>query len=188
MARPPVARARALMLVAPLLASGCHRSRHTHSDSFAPHPVPAGFVERSGAGWRLALPATWTDVTRKNSPAWVAADPHAADDYHANVNVVGESFAGESYEYARANLATLRQEPRAGVETQREDVVDGDPTLLIEAHWTPAPPSSVAYRTMQAAVSARGRGHVVTCSVAASAFERYRSTCESIVRSFAVER
>jgi len=29
---------------------------------------------------------------------------------------------------------------------------------------------------------------VVTCAVSANAFERYRSTCESIVRSFAVQR
>lgn len=188
MARPLVAGTWTLALAACLCAAGCHRSRHPHIDSFTPPPIPAGFVERSGAGWRIAVPATWTEVDKRAPAAWAAADPHVADDFHANVNVIGEPFAGESYDYAKANVAALRQEPRAGVEAQREDVVDGDPTLLIEARWAPAPPSNVGYRTMQAALSARGRGHVVTCSVASSAFERYRSTCESIVRSFAVER
>jgi hypothetical protein len=46
----------------------------------------------------------------------------------------------------------------------------------------------VAYRILQSALASRGRGYVVTCSVSISAFERYRSTCESIVHSFAVER
>jgi hypothetical protein len=41
---------------------------------------------------------------------------------------------------------------------------------------------------MQAALASRGTGYVVTCAASATAFERYRSTCESIVRSFAVER
>jgi len=31
-------------------------------------------------------------------------------------------------------------------------------------------------------------GQVVTCAASAGAFERYRSTCDAIVRSFAVER
>jgi hypothetical protein len=41
---------------------------------------------------------------------------------------------------------------------------------------------------MQTALASRGTGYVITCSTSASAFERYRSTCDSIVRSFAVER
>jgi hypothetical protein len=49
-------------------------------------------------------------------------------------------------------------------------------------------PSTVVYRTMQAALASRGTGYVVTCAVSSTAFERYRTTCESIVRSFAVER
>jgi hypothetical protein len=41
---------------------------------------------------------------------------------------------------------------------------------------------------MQSFLSSRGTGYVVSCVVSSSAFERYRSTCESIVHSFAVER
>jgi hypothetical protein len=176
------------LVVALAAGSACRHSRHRHNDSFTPPPLQAGFVERMGAGWRIAVPSTWREVTHKGPAAWAVADPQPADDFHANVNVVSEPFPSESYDYAKANEVALRHEPRASVEMLREDVVDGDPTLLIESHWTPAPPSSVPYRTMQAALASRGSGYVVTCSVAASAFERYRSTCESIVRSFAVER
>jgi hypothetical protein len=41
---------------------------------------------------------------------------------------------------------------------------------------------------MQTALASKGTGYVLTCAAAASAFERYRSTCESIIRSFAVQR
>ena len=169
-------------------AAGCKRSKHARVATFTPPPLPAGFMERTGTGWRIAVPSTWKDASEKGLAAWAVADPQPVDDFRANANVVTEPFADESYDYAKANETALRRESRATVEEVKEDVVDGDPTLLIESRWTPAPPSSVGYRTLQSALAARGAGYVVTCSVASSAFERYRGTCESIVRSFAVER
>jgi hypothetical protein len=169
-------------------AAGCRRSKHAHIASYTPPPLPAGFVERTGTGWRIAVPSTWKTAGQKGPPAWAVADAQPVDDFRANVNVVTEAFADESYDYAKANEAALRREPRATVETTRDEVVDGDPTLLIESRWAPAPPSTVSYRTIQSALASRGAGYVATCSAAASAFERYRTTCESIVRSFAVER
>jgi len=164
--------------------TGCKHSKHARVTTYTPPPVPAGFGEQMGAGWRIAVPTTWKD--KKTPAAWAVADPQAVDDFYANVNVVTEPFTGDSYEYARANETALRG--RAMVEIVREDVVDGDPTLVIEARWTPVPPSTVPYRTMQSFLSSRGTGYVVSCVVSSSAFERYRSTCESIVHSFAVER
>ena len=170
------------------LEAGCSRSRHPRVAAFAPEPIPAGFVERTGAGWRIAVPSNWKETAQKGPTAWAVAAPQQVDDLRANASVLVEPFADESFDYARANEAALRREPRATVESTREDVIDGDPTLFIESRWAPAPPSTVEYRTMQSALAARGQGYVVTCSVASSAFERYRSTCESIVRSLAVER
>ena len=165
---------------------GCKRSKHARVPGYTPPPLPAGFAEQSGGGWRIAVPTTWKP--QKTPAAWAVFDPQAVDDFHANVNVVTEPFTGDSYEYAKANETALRHESRASVEATREDVVDGDPTLVIESRWTPTPPSTVAYRTMQGALASKGTGYVVTCSVSASAFERYRTTCESVLHSFAVER
>ncbi len=167
---------------------GCNRSRHARLAVADPPALPAGFVERTGAGWRIAVPSTWKEAPRRGPAAWAVAAPEPVDDARANANVLIEPFAGDSYEYAKANDAALRREPRATVESANEIVVDRDPTLLIEARWTPARPSTVTYRTMQSALAARGEGYVVTCSVALSAFQRYRSTCEAIVKSFVVER
>jgi hypothetical protein len=165
--------------------TGCKHSKHARVTTYSPPPLPAGFGEQMGSGWRIAVPTTWQDH-RTPAAAWAVQDPQAVDDFHANVNVVTEPFTGDSNEYARANETALRK--GAMVELVREDVVDGDPTLVIEARWTPVPPSTVAYRTMQSFLSSRGTGYVVSCAVSSSAFERYRSTCESIVHSFAVER
>jgi hypothetical protein len=179
-----------LVLSAALFAvtTACGHSRHGHLPSFSPPPVPAGFVEHTGAGWRIAVPSTWGASTQKGPTLWAVTDPQGVDQFHANANVVTEPFSGESYDYAKANEAALRRERRAAVDASRESVVDGDPTLLIESRWVPSPPATVGYRTLQSALSSHGAGYVVTCSVASSAFERYRSTCESIVGSFAVER
>jgi hypothetical protein len=168
--------------------TGCKRSRHAHVATYEPLPMPAGFVERTGTEWRITVPSTWRQTLQNGRAAWEVVDPQRVEDFRANVSVLTEPFAGESYDYATANEAALRREPRATVEATREDVVDGDPTLLIESRWAPAAPSTVVYRTMQSALASRGAGYVVTCSVASIAFERYRSTCESIVRSFAVQR
>jgi hypothetical protein len=167
---------------------GCKSAKHGRVAAYAAPPLPAGFIERTGAGWRLAVPSTWKEKGGKGPLAWAVADPQPVDDLRASVNVLVEPFGGESYEYARASEAALRRELRATVETSREDVVDGDQTLLIESRWTPVPPLSAGYRTMQSALASRGEGYLVTCSAASVAFERYRSTCESVVRSFAVER
>jgi hypothetical protein len=168
--------------------AGCRGSKHARVASFVAPPVPAGFIHQSGNGWRVAVPSTWKDTSQKDTAAWVVADPQPVDDFQASANVLTEPFSGDSYEYARASEAALRQETRATVEEAREDVVDGDPTLVIESRWAPGSPSGVAYRTTQAAVASRGKGYVVTCAVAVSAAERYRSTCDSIIHSFAVER
>ena len=180
----------ALVLVAaPLVAgAGCKRPKHVRVASFTPPPPRAGFVERSGSGWRVSVPSTWRDASQGDAGAWALVDPQAADDFHAKVIVVTEPFAGESYDYARASEAGLRREQRASVEAPREDVIDGDPTLILETHWAPGPSGAVPFRTMQTALASRGTGYVVTCSVSVNAFESYRSTCESILRSFAVER
>jgi len=177
------------LLVACSLAGSpaCRRGAASRGNTTLP-VLPAGFVEQSGSGWRLALPASWQPAEDAPKGAWVAVDPQLVNDYHANVNVVTEPFAGESHDYARAGEALVRRQSRARVESARDEVVDGDATLVVESHWAPAPPSPVEYCTMQAHLASRGTGYVVTCSVSAGAFERYRSTCEAIVRSFAVER
>ena len=173
--------------------AGCKRPRHARVASFVPPPAVAGFVERSGSGWRLSVPTTWHDGSPNDAGAWSVVDPQVTGDFHAKVFVVTEPFTGESYDYARASEASLRRNPRATVAPARDDVVDGDPTLILESSWAPGSPSAAGqgalpYRTMQVALASRGTGYVVTCSVASSAFETYRSTCESILRSFAVER
>jgi hypothetical protein len=150
--------------------------------------LPAGFVEQTGAGWRIAVPSTWRETMQKGSAAFAVSDPQTVDEFHAYASVITEPYAGESEPYAKASAAGLRHEPRAAVEATREEVVDGDPTLLLESRWAPAPSSTVPYRTMQVALASHGTGYVATCAVASSAFDRYRSTCESIVRSFAVQR
>jgi hypothetical protein len=178
----------ATMTLLALTTAGCKSSKHAHVASFVPPVLPAGFVPQSGTGWRLAVPSTWKEATQKGTAAWAVADPQPVDDFQASVNVLTEPFAGESYDYARASEAALRTDAHATVEISRDDVIDGDPTLIIESRWSPTPPATAAYRTMQTALSSRGTGYVVTCAASAAAFERYRSTCESIVRSFAVER
>jgi hypothetical protein len=169
-------------------STGCKRSKHAHNPTYVPPQAPAGFAEHADVGWRIAVPATWKEATQKGPALWAVADPQAVDDLHAHVNVVTEPFVGDSYDYARANEAGLRRESRATDEVARDDVVDGDPTLVIESRWTPAAPATVAFRTMQSMLASRGTGYVVTCGVSSNAFERYRSTCESILHSFAVQR
>ncbi len=183
-------RAAAVLLAIAIAATmaDCKRSPRARVSAYARPALPAGFVEHSGTRWRVAAPSTWQNGGEQASAVWEASDPQAVDEYHANANVVVEAFAGESYEYARANEESLRVQPRATVAAVREDVVDGDPTLILESRWQAAPPSTTAYLLMQTALASRGTGYVVTCAAAAKSFERYRSTCESIVRSIAVER
>jgi hypothetical protein len=167
---------------------GCRRTSHAHVATFhAPEP-PAGFVAHSGTGWRIAVPSTWREGPPKDGTVWSASDPQAAEAFHANVNVHAEPFTGQSYDYARANEAALRRDPHATVEQVVEDVVDGDPTLVLETTWNLGPPPATPFHTIQTALSARGVGYVVTCAASTAAFERYRSTCGPVVRSFAIER
>ncbi len=174
-------------MVAAALTLACGRKSHSRT-SYTPPPLPAGFVEQTGTGWRIAVPSNWKEAAQKGPAVFAVTDPQPVDDFHAYASVFTEPFAGESVQYAKASEAGLRKEPRATVESSRDDVIDGDPTLILESRWAPAPSSTVSYRTMQAELSSHGIGYVATCAVAASAFERYRSTCESIVRSFAVQR
>jgi hypothetical protein len=177
----------AVALVA-ALAPGCGRKSQTRS-SYTPPPLPAGFVEQTGTGWRIAIPSTWKEAAQKGPAVFAVTDPQSVDDFHAYASVFTEPFPGESQQYAKASEAGLHKEARATVDASRPDVIDGDPTLILESRWAPAPSGgTVSYRTMQAALASHGIGYVATCAVAASAFERYRSTCESIVRSFAVQR
>jgi hypothetical protein len=167
---------------------GCKRSQHARVSTYTRPPLPAGFVEHAGTGWRVAAPSTWLEGGKAAPAVWQSSDPQAVEEYHANAIVVVEPFAGESYEYARANEASLHDQSRATVLAAREDVVDGDTTLVLESRWEPAAPSTTPYQLMQTVLASRGTGYVVTCAAAASSFERYRSTCEAVVRSFAVER
>jgi len=188
MARPLT---RAFLVLAAALAApmACKRSSHARTASFARPPLPAGFVEQMGVGWRVSMPSTWNISPSPMPAVWVAVDPQPVDQFRASINVVSEPFRGESYDYAKASEASLRRDHGVTVEVVREDVVDGDPTVIVEALCSPSAPSSIpAYRTMQASLSSRGTGYVVACSVSASAFERYRSTCDAVLRSFAVER
>lgn len=166
---------------------GCQRRGRARVASFTRPALPAGFVEQAGPGWRIAVPSTWGPSAQARPGAWVYDDPQAVNDYRANASVLTEPFAGESYDYARASERTLRHDAHATVEVAREDVVDGDPTLIIESRWSLNPPAG-PFRMMQAHLASRGNGYVVTCAASAEAFERYRSTCDAIVRSFAVER
>jgi hypothetical protein len=186
--RMPRGAAAALVAISLAAPAGCKRSKHARVATFTPPSLPAGFVEQVGAGWRMAAPSTWKDAAQKGPAGWAIADPQTVDDFRASINVLTEPFAGDTYDYARASEAALRRDPHATVEVAREDVVDADPTLVIESRWSPSPPSTIAYRTMQTALASRGVGYIVTCAASVGAFERYRSTCESIVRSFAVER
>jgi hypothetical protein len=177
-----------LLAWACLSLAACKRAGHPRVASFVAPAVAAGFVQRSGTGWSVTVPSTWRDGIPNDAGAWGAEDPQASDAFHAKVFVVTERFAGDSYDYARASEAGLRQKGHGSLEAPHDDVIDGDPTLVIEGHWPPSAPGGVTFRTMQTALASRGTGYVVTCAVSSSAYESYRSTCDSILRSFAVER
>ena len=74
--------------IASTTTTGCKRSKHARVSTYTPPPIPAGFADQTGAGWRIAVPATWKE--QKTPAAWAVADPQAVDDFHANVNVVTE--------------------------------------------------------------------------------------------------
>jgi hypothetical protein len=178
----------AIAVLFSLSSVSCKKSKHARVSTYTPPPLPAGFAEQTGVGWRIAVPTTWKLAPPRPPAAWAVSDPQAVDDYHANANVVTEPFVGDSWDCARANEAGLKDQKQASVEASKEDVVDGDPTLVLESRWSTNSSGGISYRTMQTALASHGTGYVVTCAVSANAFERYRSTCESIVRSFAVQR
>jgi hypothetical protein len=183
-----------------IAVAGCKNGDHAHIATYVRPPVPAGFAEQTASGFRIATPSTWRassrneprndphDSTHNDNGVWSLVDPQPAREFHANVNVVNEPFPGDSYAYSKATLDELKRDVRAEVETSREEIVDGDPTIVVESRWSPVAPKTVPYRTMQANLASRGTGYVVTCAVSAEAFERYRSTCDAIIRSFAVSR
>ncbi|HSY25363.1 MAG TPA: hypothetical protein VK841_24730 [Polyangiaceae bacterium] len=172
--------------------AGCKNGDHAHIATYVRPPVPAGFADQAARGFRIATPSTWRASSRSeahdDAGVWSLVDPQPAGEFHANVNVVNEPFPGDSYTYSKATLEELKRDVRAEVETSREEIVDGDPTIVVESRWSPIAPKTVPYRTMQANLASRGTGYVVTCAVSAEAFERYRSTCDAIIRSFAVSR
>ena len=188
------------LVVASCTIAGCKNGDHAHIATYVRPPVPAGFADQSGRGFRIATPSTWRPSSRSDAnreprsethndtSVWSLVDPQPAGEFHANVNVLNEPFPGDSYAYSKATLEELKRDVRAEVETSREEIVDGDPTLVVESRWSPIAPKTVPYRTMQANLASRGTGYVVTCAVSAEAFERYRSTCDAIIRSFAVSR
>jgi hypothetical protein len=182
----------ALATVGSCTAVGCKNGDHAHIATYVRPPVPAGFADQSARGFRIATPSTWRASSRgdahNDNGVWSLVDPQPAGEFHANVNVVDEPFPGDSYAYSKATLDELKRDVRAEVETSREEIVDGDPTIVVESRWSPIAPKTVPYRTMQANLASRGTGYVVTCAVSAEAFERYRSTCDAIIRSFAVSR
>ena len=166
---------------------GCKGSKHARVASFVPRSSPRGSSRRAAPAGGSPCPSTWKDAAQKGTAAWAVADPQAVDDFQASANVL-PSPSRRVVRLRESERGRAAHDPHASVEVANDDVVDGDPTLVIESRWSPTPPSTATYRTMQTALSSRGTGYVVTCAASASSFERYRSTCESIVRSFAVER
>src|SRR5438270_614783 len=73
-------------------ATGCGRKGRARVSSYTPPPLPAGFVEQTGSGWRLAVPSTWKEAAQKGAAAFAVADPQAVDDFHAYANVVTEPY------------------------------------------------------------------------------------------------
>jgi hypothetical protein len=176
------------MVAAVATHPGCRRANHSHIASFTAPPLPGGFVTVSAPGWRIAVPSTWKASSVQQTGVYTAADTQAVDDFHAAANVFTEPFDRDSYAYARAGEASLRGRSNVTLDVEREEIIDGDPTLVIESRWAPTTASRVGYRTMQVSLASHGVGTVATCAAASGAFERYRSTCESIIRSLAVER
>jgi hypothetical protein len=168
--------------------ASCKRSGPARASSYTRPALPAGFVEHAGAGWRAASPSTWAEMGNAAPAAWQAADPQPVEEYHAQASVLVQPFTGDSEDYARANEVDLRQQARAVVVSTREDVIDGDRTLIVESRWSPTSPGAASYELMQTFLASRSNGYVLSCAAAASSFERYRSTCDAVLRSFAVER
>ena len=51
----------ALIAIALAATPGCKRSKHARVTPFVAPALPAGFVEQSGVGWRVAVPSTWKE-------------------------------------------------------------------------------------------------------------------------------
>ena len=152
MPRLPALAAAALATTGIALAAavtpGCKRSKHARVTVFTPPPLPGGL--RRADGRRLAHRRPDDVEGRAEAPAaWAVADPQAVDDFHANVNVVTEPFTGDSYDYARANEAALREQTHATVELVARGRGRRRPDARLESRWAPVPPSTVPYRTMQ---------------------------------------
>jgi hypothetical protein len=180
-----------LALVVVMANDGCKRRRSRPVPGGA-SPVstvsPPGYVRKAGVGWSIDVPATWTPPAQKGQAQWALSDPDVVDAFHANVNLVSEPYPGESLAYAQANLKSLRGLASVKLVGSKEDVVDADDTLTVEAQWTAVAPSTTPYKTLQVYLAYGGTGYAVTCSAAVSSFERYRPTCETILHSFSLTR
>jgi hypothetical protein len=168
---------------------GCKR-RRSRPAGLAPVATvsPPGYAKKSGTGWSIDVPSAWTPPAQNGQAQWALADPEVVDSFHANMNLVTEPYAGVSLDYAQASMKTLRGLATVKLLGSKDDVVDGDDTLTVEAQWAPVAPSTTVYKTLQVYLAYGGTGYAVTCSAAASSFERYRSTCDTILRSFSLTR
>ena len=120
--------------------------------------LPAGFAEQSGNGWRIAVPTTWKDA-RRRTRGLGRLRPAGGRRLPRERQRRDRPFPGDSYEYAQANEAALRNESRhARSRPSREDVVDGDPTLVIESRWSPTAAIHRVVPHDADALSSRGTG------------------------------
>ncbi len=60
-----------LAVAALALLVGCKRSQHARGVLPTPRPPqPAGFVEHTGTGWRVAAPSTWVESGKSSTAVW----------------------------------------------------------------------------------------------------------------------
>ena len=177
MSLPPPPPALLLLALAGLSMPGCDRTQIP--------PPPADFIAHA-AGWHISAPASW-EIAKADAPtAWIALDPESVDGYRAHVLVQTKAFIGDSYNLAEANVRAMRDTTGVTIEATRDIVLDGDRAMIIESRWHQKDDKPT--RSMATGLATNGTGFVASCSVAASAFERYRHTCEAILRSITIQR
>lgn len=160
---------------------------------FAEDPADDFVIEQDGTrrtageGFAYQRPASWEEL----DPATLGShlircaqrNTQAVDGFMTNVNVASEPFVGDGPAYADANLVELRKV--STIRDQRAARAGDRPASDIEAYWPN--PGGVPYVTLQRYATDGSDGFVITCSAAASAFERERPTCARILDSFRVE-
>lgn len=140
-----------------------------------------------GAGFHHEVPAGWEDLdpATLGSPLIRCAQRNtlAVDGFMTNVNIATEPFVGDGPAYADANLIELRKV--STIRDQRAARAGDRPASDIEAYWPN--PGGVPYVTLQRYATDGTDGFVITCSIAASAFDRDRPLCTRILDTFRVE-